>query len=521
MLEEFNPALAARLASPEVLESFRLFLDREQFINAEYFWNGEWVPFYQAAPGVEIARSCQSLLNVESPTLLLGVGLGYELKFLLRKARVPRWYAYERDLALLRVALTLHDFSAEMLSGRLRFLRQDELLLLGEGEVTRVVPGSVLFHRNKIEYLTIRRMIEFGEVASRRAVLLSGSELFSLDCADTLFDRGWDVFEVDPTILTARMTDEMLAALRPDLILKINLLAEIEQFCRHATVVEWEIDPTASPMRPVAAGSASRLFVFTHNPERTDQFRAAGHRHVRYLPLCANPKRLSRVAARSEREERFACNLSFVGSLMRRNQQRLLTDLLGKLRALVADGQQDWGPVIGWIERLLSHPPVVTKQDRTVETLTQILKSNDLPEMVEIDGAEYLVVSPVEEFLAYLWRKQMVTALLPFQPRLWGDSDWRDDFPDHYCGIADHYLEVPHIYQASKINLDISRLYQPNVVTMRVFDVLACGGFVLADRNAALLELFREDEEIVCYDTQEEAVEKVRFYLAHKTLREK
>ena len=50
---------------------------------------------------------------------------------------------------------------------------------------------------------------------------------------------------------------------------------------------------------------------------------------------------------------------------------------------------------------------------------------------------------------------------------------------------------------------------------MRVFDVLACGGFLLADPSDALLELFEPTVELETWSTVDELVEKVRWYLEH------
>jgi spore maturation protein CgeB len=47
---------------------------------------------------------------------------------------------------------------------------------------------------------------------------------------------------------------------------------------------------------------------------------------------------------------------------------------------------------------------------------------------------------------------------------------------------------------------------------MRTFEVPACGGFMLAERTQEHLEIFKEDEEIVCFSTVEELVDKVRYY---------
>ena len=65
------------------------------------------------------------------------------------------------------------------------------------------------------------------------------------------------------------------------------------------------------------------------------------------------------------------------------------------------------------------------------------------------------------------------------------------------------------------IHLDIGRLYQPDIVTMRVFDVLACGGFLLAGHSEALLEMFTPGVELECWSTLDELEDKVRFYQQH------
>jgi len=50
---------------------------------------------------------------------------------------------------------------------------------------------------------------------------------------------------------------------------------------------------------------------------------------------------------------------------------------------------------------------------------------------------------------------------------------------------------------------------------MRVFDVLACGGFLLAERHEVLSELFQEGVELETYGEIVELKDKVRYYLAH------
>jgi spore maturation protein CgeB len=52
-----------------------------------------------------------------------------------------------------------------------------------------------------------------------------------------------------------------------------------------------------------------------------------------------------------------------------------------------------------------------------------------------------------------------------------------------------------------------------DLITSRTFHIPACGGFLLHQRTPDVLECFTEGEEIACFDTPEELVAKVQYYL--------
>jgi spore maturation protein CgeB len=82
-------------------------------------------------------------------------------------------------------------------------------------------------------------------------------------------------------------------------------------------------------------------------------------------------------------------------------------------------------------------------------------------------------------------------------------------------GSAEHHEELSRIYSGACVHVDINRLYQPDIVPLRVFDVLACGGFLIAEHSQELENLFEIGMELETYRTQAELDEKVAHFIAH------
>lgn len=57
--------------------------------------------------------------------------------------------------------------------------------------------------------------------------------------------------------------------------------------------------------------------------------------------------------------------------------------------------------------------------------------------------------------------------------------------------------------------------------SMKTFEIPACGGMMITNRSHEQLLFFKEGKDAVFFDGQEEALDKVRFYIAHEAERER
>ena len=90
-----------------------------------------------------------------------------------------------------------------------------------------------------------------------------------------------------------------------------------------------------------------------------------------------------------------------------------------------------------------------------------------------------------------------------------------------YKGYADYYKQMPDVFAASRINLNISLKLIKSGIPLRVFDILACRGFLLTNYQSEMSEYFEPGIDFIIYESMEDLYQKADFYLRHETEREK
>ncbi len=94
-------------------------------------------------------------------------------------------------------------------------------------------------------------------------------------------------------------------------------------------------------------------------------------------------------------------------------------------------------------------------------------------------------------------------------------------YKSHIHPYPIYYFEFADVLSHCKVALGLLRLEADDLHTQRTFEIPACKALQIAPRNDEILSFFKEDEEIICFDSLEEFREKTFFYIKHEKLGEK
>lgn len=121
-------------------------------------------------------------------------------------------------------------------------------------------------------------------------------------------------------------------------------------------------------------------------------------------------------------------------------------------------------------------------------------------------------------------RAKKIEPIIDMGLYVWGNKAWADtNFKNNYHGGPIEVEEMIKIIRLSKITLNVhvvENVYSEGT-NVRTFEATGAGGFLLVNRRESLYELFDVGREIEIFESNEELIEKTKFYLKNERAREK
>lgn len=312
----------------------------------------------------------------------------------------------------------------------------------------------------------------------------------------------------------AQRVAEWILSHKLSFVFSINFYPAISYTCNRLKVpyVCWSVDsPVAELFSNALKNEWNRIFLFDR--AQYEFFRPYNPEHIYYLPLAVNVKRLEKVImGMTEKEQaEYDSDVSFVGSLYSekcRYDRLTLSDYTkGYVNGLIQAQMKVYG--YNFIYDTL--PEQVIREIASADPA--FYKGQD----VFMDTDRYLVAHQyIGMKLANVERVATLNALSGrFNVSLYTRSD-ASMLPNvHVKGGVDTLTQMPKVFHASKINLNMTMRPIETGLSLRIWDVLGSGGFLLTNYQAEIPEYFEIGRDLEVYESMDDLIHKVDYYLHH------
>ncbi len=318
---------------------------------------------------------------------------------------------------------------------------------------------------------------------------------------------------VTPAQCAATVTEWILSH-KLSFVFSINFYPAISYTCNRFKVpyVCWSVDsPVAELFSNSLKNEWNRIFLFDR--AQYEFFHPYNPEHIYYLPLATNVKRWEDVILNMSEEDfvKYDSDVTFVGSLYsekcKYDRLKLSDYTNGYVNGLIQAQMQVFG--YNFIYDTL--PENVIREIAAADP--EFYKGQD----VFLDTDRYLAAHQyIGMKLANVERVSILSALSKrFNVSLYTRSD-TSCLPDiHAKGSANTLTEMPKIFHASKINLNMTMRPIETGLSLRIWDVLGCGGFLISNYQAEIPEYFEIGKDLEVYESTEDLINKIDYYLHH------
>lgn len=305
---------------------------------------------------------------------------------------------------------------------------------------------------------------------------------------------------------------EQLAQGSYDFVMSTNFFPLVAKICfdQHIKYISWIYDSPINAER-IEYYQYPTSFIFLFDRIETERIIRLGGQNIYHLPLAANFERLSKITVTKEDQDAFACDISFVGNFYESPLKQLMTMQndydKGYIDAIVDTQLRVYG--YNFIEEMISDELV----DRMNEGVnTHGCKVEGLTKRGVIHSIATLVTRAERLTLVNLLSQSCnLRYYSGEQPKLLSHIEYR--------GSAYYFSEMPKIFKLSKLNLNPTLKSIQSGIPLRVLDILGCGGVLLSNYQPELAEYFIDGEDVIMYDSIEDALCKADYYLKHDDAR--
>ena len=301
-----------------------------------------------------------------------------------------------------------------------------------------------------------------------------------------------------------------------DAVLSINYWPLLSQVCQDQDIryIAWCYDNPLNVVKieETLANPVNAVFLF--DKIQYFKYKNTGFDTVYYLPLGVNASRMKRLSISDEEYARYAAQVSFVGQLY----ESRLPEIMAPMNEYTK----------GYLNALMNVQTIMYGAYLLDECITEeLIRDINDQYLQKVPDTEVRLSKEALNFAmaCEITRKNRIILLslcgARYDTRLYSYQNSEVIKNVKKCSQVDYLKEMPLVFACSKINLNPSLRIIQTGIPLRAFDIMGAGGFLLSNYQEELLEYFENEKDMVVYESMEDAIAKINFYLNHEDLRRK
>lgn len=296
-----------------------------------------------------------------------------------------------------------------------------------------------------------------------------------------------------------------------DFVFSVNFFPTVSDVCNIFRIpyIGWTVD---SPVMELYSKSITNScnYIFLFDQCQYQDIAPLNPGHIFYLPLATDPDYMQSVVKADNSGDKFASQLSFVGSLYTEkcpydNLANPPAHLSGFLDGLMEAQLKVYGYY--FVEEVLSD--AITAEFKAY--IPDFYAPQDAPYLTDKTiAAQYYIGNKITS----LERIRLLTQLAEqFPTDIYTLSDTSGIPQLRNRGSVDTLAEMPLVFHNSSINLNFTSKPIRSGIPLRIWDIAGCGGFMITNFQAELPEYFTPGEDIEVYESADDLMEKCGYYL--------
>lgn len=253
-------------------------------------------------------------------------------------------------------------------------------------------------------------------------------------------------------------------------------------------------------------------YVFMFDKQEYLKLKKGGINTVHYHPLPVNSSIIDFLLEKPFDREKLSAEVSFVGSLY--NEDHNFFDRLGGLNSYTK----------GYLDAIMEAQLKIQGYNFIEDVLTSDIISElqrtapYTPTPSGIETPEYIYSNYfIDRKLTAMERQRLLSSVAKHCALKIYTLNKNAVIPGAInMGAVDYYSEMPYVFANSKINLNITLRSIQSGIPLRSMDIMGAGGFLLTNFQADMMDYFIPNEDFVYYDSEEDLINKISYYLSHE-----